>query len=1630
MARLSRCILYISILSFSALMPYLCFAQATPSPNQGLWPFDSVNGGQYDTINLATLGIQVRAPFRSKQASPSLPFSYAAGASDYVGAEPGVDGGPTGSFGSPGLGMSFSSISALVPKGCVVIVDGLAIYGEYTHYSAFYATDILGNSHPFVIVVNSFCHGLPGAKNSPPNSGSAYSGDGSGYYMSVTCTDSCPATLYDPSGRYVTTYGAVEAGGGNIETDPDGNSQKNSLVDTGSPETNTYTDSLGLTAMTATLNLPAAPPFTWNLAWNNATGQSQASITFSGLYIGRAGGTACGNYNLNITGLYSSITGMTFADGSLLSIGYEQASGTNPNGGPCYTGRFSSLSLPTGANITYTYGPYNSDGTPSTMTRTTPEGTWTYVHTVVSTSSSSTAVTDPAGNETDYTFSGTFTTYLNRGYETLRKFYAGSAASGTLLETVQKCYNNNFNSCSAPSTPITFPFSQTDVYTAFNTSSSNLVETKFDTYGNTIEVKQYDFGAAMPPTGNPLSDTLTYYGQSWNGTSCTAYPSGIYIVNTPCYSYTKNSAGATVAQKQITYSNAGHPTTTKRLTTGTASLTATATYNSNGTIATATDVNGALFTYAYDGTDGCSSLLPTSVTVTGTGLPSGGLTNSTEWNCNGGVVTQTSDSSSQTTSYAYNDPLWRITSITDPLGNETAYKYLSPTTFESVMNYGTVSTTDTLITTDGLGRQIFSQTRQGQGSSMFDTVQTTYGWSTTGPFTTTSIPYFGTQAETTPSGTGSTTTQDDAVSRPISVSNTAGGLVSTTYAQNDVLSVLGPAPAGEHTKQTQTQYDGLGRVTSVCGIESSGGTGCGQVTGTLSGVVTTTAYTSAAGSQTVTSTRGSQSRSRVVDGLGRITQVVTPEGGTWTYTYDQNTSCPSGWQGVSGQLASVKDPNLYLLCYSYDSLNRITGVNANNGTTSTCSWFYYDNSTGYTGTVPTGVTLANQYGRMVEAATDGCTAVTSHTSATLTTDEWFAYDKDGRLLNSWELTPNSTQYYKAEMTYTGPSLTGVNFVSPSLSAFTYDLDGEGRWNKMLVGSATDVAGVTYNAAGQPTNISIGSGTDYDGYAYDSNTMNMTGWTFQVNSVRETATITPNPNNTIKSVAITDGFNANGTITCSYNIGLVTGTGYDDLGRLIGHSCTGTGGTWSQTFAYDQYDNITKTGSGLPSWNPGYSATTNHYTCTGCTTDSNGNVTNDGNNAYTWNAFSKMASVNMSGSGCSTSGDCIVYDAFGRAVEFDNGSTKTEIWYSPIGKHYLNGTTPLYGYEAAPGGGTIFGSTYMHKDWIGNARVISSITASTITTDRAFAPFGEVFNIFGGTGQSDIMFAGLDQGIFAGMYDTPNRELQGSQQGRWLSPDPASQGSFDPSNPQNWNRYAYVLNNPLGNVDPLGLDCVYLGDDGTVTHIGLDDCDPKIDNAFYFDGTVDPNSVQVNPNGDVIANVDGNTQCSGNSCNSPTVSATASDQQGSLLQLLTTTVPIYVPNDVPLSHSGQAAAAAISRAIANVPNVCAAGVSASVTVLKTNLSASGSLSPSGVGGQVSGQLPFGQTHTVGSAESQAQGTPLIPTPSYSPVNVPVNAQMNGRRVLSVNADFTISVAKQSVSLTPWANLSGFGDPNCP
>jgi RHS repeat-associated protein len=69
--------------------------------------------------------------------------------------------------------------------------------------------------------------------------------------------------------------------------------------------------------------------------------------------------------------------------------------------------------------------------------------------------------------------------------------------------------------------------------------------------------------------------------------------------------------------------------------------------------------------------------------------------------------------------------------------------------------------------------------------------------------------------------------------------------------------------------------------------------------------------------------------------------------------------------------------------------------------------------------------------------------------------------------------------------------------------------------------------------------------------------------------------------------------------------------------------------------------------------------------------------------------------------------------------------------------------------------------------------------------------------------------------------------------RFSSPDPAGLAAADPSNPQSWNRYAYVTNNPMNLIDPSGLvDC----NDG---HYGCGNCQPQDGCSGDFYGSGNP-----------------------------------------------------------------------------------------------------------------------------------------------------------------------------------------------
>jgi RHS repeat-associated protein len=66
------------------------------------------------------------------------------------------------------------------------------------------------------------------------------------------------------------------------------------------------------------------------------------------------------------------------------------------------------------------------------------------------------------------------------------------------------------------------------------------------------------------------------------------------------------------------------------------------------------------------------------------------------------------------------------------------------------------------------------------------------------------------------------------------------------------------------------------------------------------------------------------------------------------------------------------------------------------------------------------------------------------------------------------------------------------------------------------------------------------------------------------------------------------------------------------------------------------------------------------------------------------------------------------------------------------------------------------------------------------------------------------FTGKERDTESGL-DNFGARYFASSVARFMTPDRAHMASVDPCNPQSWNLYAYVLNNPLTLVDPNGLN---------------------------------------------------------------------------------------------------------------------------------------------------------------------------------------------------------------------------------
>jgi RHS repeat-associated protein len=110
--------------------------------------------------------------------------------------------------------------------------------------------------------------------------------------------------------------------------------------------------------------------------------------------------------------------------------------------------------------------------------------------------------------------------------------------------------------------------------------------------------------------------------------------------------------------------------------------------------------------------------------------------------------------------------------------------------------------------------------------------------------------------------------------------------------------------------------------------------------------------------------------------------------------------------------------------------------------------------------------------------------------------------------------------------------------------------------------------------------------------------------------------------------------------------------------------------------------------------------------------------------------------------------------------------------------------------------------YYFSDHLGSSNVVTNATGATIEEESEFYPFGGERLIIDTLPDQQYKFTGKERDPESGL-DYFGARYYSSSLGRFATVDPKAIGLRHLVNPQKFNRYAYVLNNPISLFDPNG-----------------------------------------------------------------------------------------------------------------------------------------------------------------------------------------------------------------------------------
>jgi YD repeat-containing protein len=751
-------------------------------------------------------------------------------------------------------------------------------------------------------------------------------------------------------------------------------------------------------------------------------------------------------------------------------------------------GQPSSITLPTGAVISYQWSSQVDSGGPILQSRTeTVNGvssTWTYqwsgapvvqFSTVMQTSSTYLSqVTDPLNNDTTYQCA-TDQAYTSCVFSDV-KYYNGTGSSRALLETVHTDWYSYSGSHTTEPHVITTILNDTGLVAQIQTDWEQIAEpqTMFGPWlvggnftlptGNKTEVREYDYGQGSP---GPLLRTTDYRYLHQDNPS-TYVPLNIYdrltavtVSGSTGTTQTVNSYDTTpIVTQNVNSSAPNHDssydssfTTRGNLTqvielvdpnAGTSIATKTNYYDMYGNLRVTQDSKQNTTSYSYEDN----------------------YLNASGSNCFGiagdsqGYITGVTNANNETTTQNYYFCTGLLASTTDPNGAITSQTY-------DLINAPLVTTfpdTGTL-------------TRNYNGYALPLTITTTRS-------------DIANPATAIYDGLGR-------IQRTIAPS---GAIVDTTYdGVGHVTSITNPYYATDSKYLTSFTYDALGRKLLQCQPDNGTNAPCVPGNSYLQWLYSGNAVTY------YDEVRNSWRRTN--DSLGRLSRVVEPGGFVTTYQYNVSNAllCVDQWGAApAGQPCSSNVRRSFV----YDSLSRL--VTSRNPETGAISYSYLNNGAQCSGNVSLPCSKTDSRNITVSFGYDSLNRLTSKTysgSGVTTLPSAYVYGTVGtnipfgvgRLVREFTGTSSSPQSQRLILGYDAMGrvrgeqqchLSNCTSGTPFSSAMDYDLAGNpvSFWNNvhpMGLGKVYDSAGrllsvgSTISDFTHPANLlSIGSYTAF------------------------------------------------------------------------------------------------------------------------------------------------------------------------------------------------------------------------------------------------------------------------------------------------------------------------------------------------------------------------------------------------------------------------------------------------------------------------------------------------------------------------------------------------------------------------